>query len=69
MEKTQEQILNDRIKEAIDTVVYVMNVDGEHHKTWALDRMVQVLANEDYDKVVENFKADTGRDWEQGIEP
>ncbi len=69
MEKSQEQILIDRIEEAINTAVYAMGVDGEHHKTWALDRIVQVLAAEKYENVVENFTADTGKDWDQGIEP
>ena len=66
---TTEQILNERIKEAIATAVYAMGIDGVHHKAWALDKIVKDLAGEDYDNVVENFKADTGKEWDTGIEP
>lgn len=69
METPQEKILKERIKEAIATAVYAMSIEGEHHKVWALDKIVKDLAAEDYNNVVGNFKADTGKDWDTGIEP
>lgn len=66
---TELHALQARIKEAIDVVSYIMTTDGEHHKVWALDTVVQILANEDYDNVVQEFEAETGAEWDRGIEP
>lgn len=68
METTQKQ-LEERIKKAIEIASDVMAIDGEHHKVWGLDQIVQVLANKDYDNIVESFKVDTGKEWDRGIEP
>jgi hypothetical protein len=68
MEKTQKQ-LEENIKEAIEIASSVMGIEGEHHKVWGLDQIVQLLSGDDYDNVVENFEADTGGKWDQGIEP
>lgn len=65
----QEKILQERVKEAVRIAVYAMGVDGDHHRVWTLDQIVRLLAAEDYKNVVENFKANTGKDWGVGIEP
>lgn len=69
MEEATLEQLKARMKEAVETVTNVMSIDGEQHKVWALDNIVQVLAGEDYDSLVENFQADTGKKWNRGIEP
>jgi len=64
----KEKALKSKIKKAIETAVYAMGIDGEHHKVWALDNIVKDLAGEEYNNIVENFTVDTGKEWDTGVE-
>ena len=48
-------------------------IDGEHHKQWVIDQIVQVLTGEDYPEWVADMKdGEDGPDtftWEEGIAP
>jgi hypothetical protein len=61
-----------RISEALDLIMQYGGIDGAHHKTWVLDQVVRVLAD-DYDQWVADAKAgDDGPDtyeWDEGIAP
>lgn len=61
-----EQLENKR-KEAIEIVLSAMATDGEHHKTWSLDQILQTLAGEEYSNFVKKFEEENGVDWDCGI--
>lgn len=42
----------DRIKAAIDMAVRYGQIDGDHHKAWVIDQMVQILAGDRYEAIV-----------------
>lgn len=69
IKKTKEEVLEARINNAIETVVYIMGIDGDHHKVWALDKVIKDLAPRRYDNIVKKFELETGMDWDTGIEP
>jgi hypothetical protein len=62
-----------RIVSALDIAVRYGGIDGGHHKTWVIDQMVRVLANADYERLIEFAKdGDDGPDsyeWDTGIAP
>jgi hypothetical protein len=64
-----EQILKERINEAIEFAKDAMCTSGDHHKTWYIDQIVKVLAGEDYNKVTADLKEETDMDWDTGMEP
>lgn len=50
--------LQERIDAAIDLIMNRGCYDGSHHKQYALDQALRILAGERYDEIV--------RDWENG---
>lgn len=62
-----------RIAQAISIAVKYGGIDGAHHKTWVIDQMVRVLAQDNYEQIVAD--ACDGEDgpntyeWDVGIAP
>ena len=71
--RMQKDSLKDRVKEALDIIYRFGGIDGEHHKKWCLDQILQVLLKDDYDRFIDMYCS--GEDgpntyeWSQGIEP
>jgi hypothetical protein len=63
----------ERIDAAIDLAVRYGGLDGSHHKAWAIDQMVRVLAGPAYQSIVD--AACDGEDgpntyeWDTGVAP
>jgi hypothetical protein len=63
----------ERIKKAIEIALRYGCIDGCHHKAWAIDQMVRLLAGEQYEKIVTDFQQ--GEDgpntyeWDEGTPP
>ena len=50
----KERVLYKRIKEAVKVIDQYAGIDGEHHKQWILDQVLQkLLTPEAYKKFVE----------------
>lgn len=68
-----EQILRDRVEDAIALVVRYGGMDGEHHKDWVIDQIVRTLEPDRYPLIVAS--ACMGEDgpetyeWKIGIAP
>jgi hypothetical protein len=66
----------ERIAKALELIESYGGVDGSHHKAWAIDQLVRVLA-EDYGAWVQKYERPDGEDtadddvyeWEPGIAP
>lgn len=43
--------------------------DGAHHKQWAIDQIVRVLAGDGYKKWVDDYSEDGEYEWDEGIAP
>lgn len=62
-----------KVEHAIQLAVRYGGIDGDHHKAWVIDQMVQILAGDDYRKIV--AEAMDGEDgpatygWNVGIAP
>ena len=63
----------ERISKALEIAFQYSQIDGEHHKAWAIDQMVRALLGDGYEAWVKNYKHDdeTGDeyDWDVGIAP
>lgn len=63
------------VKEALKIAFEYGQIDGSHHRLWAIDQMVRALTGKDYEKWVEEYEEvdpDTGESeyfWEEGIAP
>lgn len=57
-----------KIADALDRIDRSGGVDGEHHKQWALDQVVRILAGKGYAQWVAKRVAD-GYAWSEGIAP
>jgi hypothetical protein len=62
-----------KIQDAIDFIVKYGGIDGAHHKTWVLDQVVRILAEDRYEQIVKDACAgEDGPDtyeWDEGIPP
>lgn len=62
-----------RVLKAVTVALEYGNYDGSHHKQWALDQVVRILAGDEYDDVIAKFE--DGEDgshtyeWDTGIAP
>lgn len=56
-----------RIKKAIKLAVKYSHIDGSHHKDWIIDQMIRILAEDKYEKIINEF--DNGYGWNDGIPP
>ncbi len=67
-----EDLLASRIDEALKYAIWGQ-VDGGHHKAWAIDKIVRALTGDDYDKfVADACDGEEGPDtyeWDEGIAP
>ena len=65
--------LSQRVQHAIGLAVQYGGIDEDHHKAWAIDQMIRVLAAEDYDKLIaHSCNGEDGskiHDWYTGISP
>lgn len=63
----------ERREKAIDLAVQYGGTDGEHHKAWVIDQIVQIIAGNDYKRIVADAR--DGEDgpetykWDCGIAP
>ena len=62
-----------RCKKAIAMAVEYGQIDGGHHKTWVIDQMVRILADDKYEDVITSACAgEDGPDtylWSVGVAP
>lgn len=69
--------MENRIRKALELAWDYSQVDGDHHKTWAIDQMVKALcgSEEEYRKWVEEYEKPISIDsddyypWNTGIAP
>lgn len=71
--KTTSEEPEAKIKEALRLALEFSGYDGDHHKAWAIDQMVRVLAGDYYSEFVALYEI--GEDgpntykWDEGIAP
>lgn len=67
--------LEQRIRDALEIAQKYGQIDGSHHKTWTIDKMVKILcgSKQNYNKFIEKFEeGDDGPktyEWDSGIVP
>lgn len=67
--------MEERIKKALEIAWDYGQIDGDHHKTWVIDKMVKALcgSEEDYKKWVEDYEKPLENgdayEWDVGIAP
>ena len=69
--------MKERIDKALELAWQYGQIDGSHHRVWAIDQMVRALIGneEDYKKWVEAYEAplseneDDRYEWDTGIIP
>lgn len=69
--------MEERVRKALDIAWQYSQIDGAHHKAWAIDQMVRVLcgSEEEYAKWVANYEEpesdnpDDYYEWDCGIAP
>lgn len=65
--------LRKRIYSALHVALECSQVDGEHHKAWVIDQMVQCLTGDKYEEWIKEFKyGEDGPDtysWDVGVAP
>lgn len=61
------------IQAAIVIAVRYGGIEGDHHKAWVIDQMVQALAGDGYDAIVADAKSGEDGpntyDWDVGTPP
>lgn len=58
-----------KVYKALQTLVYYGQVDGSHHKMWAIDQAVRMLLGERYDEFVKLYENNGEYSWDVGIAP
>ena len=63
-----------RIEKALEIAWRYSQIDGSHHKAWAIDQMVRALLDADcvgseYPKWVREYENDGEYEWDEGITP
>lgn len=65
--------MDERIKQALEIAIKYGGFESAHHKAWAIDQMVRILAGEHYNSVVASAcDGEDGPDtylWDCGIAP
>jgi len=56
--------LHKRIERAVDVIFQFGLIDGSHHKQWAMDKILRILLDDNYDDVLKDFP-----DWDHGVAP
>ncbi len=63
----------EKVRKAIDTILELGSFDGAHHKQWALDQTLRVLAGVHYPELIAAFCVGEGGsetyEWSEGIAP
>lgn len=67
MDKLQQ--LEDNTKKAIRLAISSVETDGDHHKAWTIDQILQTLAGEEYSNIVKKFEEENGVEWDYGVAP
>lgn len=66
---------NPKINEAVELIFRYGGIDGDHHKQWVLDNVLQILLFEsEYDKFVKQYRLDEDGEelygeWDKGVAP
>jgi hypothetical protein len=63
-----------KINEALEIAFKYSQYDGEHHKAWAIDRMVRALTGKNYEAWIKTYEGDPEDDsnhyyWDEGTAP
>ena len=68
--KIKEKTSKQKIFEALDTALYIVGIEGEHHKIWAIHEIIRILAGpDDYKKYARQYKRQNGWNWDVGMAP
>lgn len=55
---------------AVALAIELGTYDGDHHKMWVIDQMLQELLGDDYQGFLDWYNSDEEySDWDQGIAP
>ncbi len=61
---------------SLDILISYGSFDGSHHKMWAIDQAVRVLAGDKYDDLIKSYRGKYIKsldcyeyEWDQGIPP
>lgn len=54
---------------ALEKLLYYGGFDGAHHKMWAIDQTVRILAGNNYDKLIAKYCDGGEYEWDIGIAP
>jgi hypothetical protein len=75
VKKTKRKVLMEQKNKALDIAFQYGNMDGSHHRKWAIDQMVRALCGDEqtYNKWVDAYCEDEGDpdayEWDEGIAP
>ena len=62
--------MNENEREAVDLILMLGAIDGEHYKQWLLDQVLRLLLRDFYNDRIESYNADWRfEDWDEGIAP
>ena len=53
-------------KKALALLVMSGQTEGAHHKAWAIDQAIRVLAGDDYERLVEAYRDNGEYSWDEG---
>ena len=73
MSNVEILLITGKISRALHMALNYGPIDGADHKMWVIDQIVRILADDNYDKVIEERK--NGKDgpdtysWDIGIAP
>lgn len=59
----------DNSGQALAVALRYGQIDGDHHKTWVIDQMVRLLADEGYEQLIEEYEDGGEYEWNVGIAP
>ena len=63
----------ERIRSAINIIIEYSGIDGSHHKTWVIDQVLRILADDNYNQIIkDNCYGEDGLEtyhWDCGIAP
>ena len=67
---SDNEMLKNRVRDAIDTILMYGGIEGDHHKAWVIDQILKTILGEgEYEFVVEQYEEDGEYEWNTGIAP
>lgn len=66
--KMMLEVIRQRNK-ALEIAFNYGQIDGNHHKMWAIDQMVRALTGNRYNNWIEDYEEDGEYSWDEGIAP